>query len=96
MQDVVWGTALHKQQPIYTRLSSLAFNFNNEHAACNTNLQSFPFLIFPQNGNDLMKAVLKEILLAHPLKQFLSWGDRPSFLPFSNTVRVIQYQYLLI
>lgn len=84
MHDAVWGTALHEQHIIYTHLRSLASNLNNEHVPCNTNLQSSLLLIFPQNDNGLMAAGLKEILLHHPLKWFISWGDRASFLPFSQ------------
>lgn len=84
MHAVVWGVALHEQHPIYTYLRTLAFNLSNEHAACNTNLQSSLLLILPQNNNDLTTAGLKEVLLPYCLKWFISWGGRASFLPFSH------------
>ena len=100
MHDVVWGIGLHEQHPIYTHPTSLAFNLNNEHATCNMNLQSSLLLIFPQNDNDFTTAGLKEILLSHLLKWFISWGHRASFLPFSqihtHTHKHTQHQYFLI
>lgn len=96
MHDMVWDTALLEQHPVYTYLRPIlsTSTMTMSQATKLVILSS----VFPQNDNDLMTAGLKKILLPHPLKWFISWGDRVSFLPdiYTRTHRYTKHQDLLI
>lgn len=104
MHDMAWDTALREQHPVYTYLRPALSTSTRSvlHATKLIILSSSVISSKCQWSHDVMTAGLKEILLAHPLKWFISWGHRASFLPFLQihihiyTHKYTKHHYFLI